>query len=58
MYTTPFVVFSEIYYLDLHCAITFYYRSSFIPTKVQLVAWTFQSIKPLLKRNYTTNKML
>ena len=27
-------------YMDLHCAITFNYKSSLLPTKVILVAWT------------------
>ena len=31
------LVFSVTYYLELRCAITFYYGSHFLPTRVQLV---------------------
>ena len=42
--TTLFVVFSVIYYLELCCAISLYYGSHFLPTKVKLVVWTLYNI--------------
>ena len=35
--TTPLMVFSVTYYLELHNAITIYYTSHFLPTRVNLV---------------------
>ena len=43
-HTTLFVVFSVTYYLELYCAITFYYWSRFLPTKVKLFVWTLNNI--------------
>lgn len=42
--TTPHMVFSVNYYLDICCTIPFYCGSHLLPTNVKLVVWTLYSI--------------
>ena len=50
-YTSPFMVFSVTYYLELHHAITFYYGSLFLPTNVKLIVCKVYNISILLDKN-------
>ena len=41
VYTTPNMIFSVTYYLELRNTITNFCASYFLPTKVELVVWIF-----------------